>query len=112
MSAPRITDDTLYQLLRHGDAERFNQLRAQGESCDLRGTDLRGVDLRKVNVRGLDLSDCYMRQADLRGLDLSETQLAGASISGAKISGTLFPVELSAEEVTLSLTHGTRLRYR
>lgn len=112
MTTPRIIDDPLYQYLRHGDIDRFNHARTEGQSCDLRGTDLRGVDLRKAAVRGLDLSDCYLRQADLRGLDLTETVLAGASISGAKISGALFPVELTAEEITLSLTHGTRMRYR
>ncbi|MFO7636044.1 MAG: GNAT family N-acetyltransferase [Clostridia bacterium] len=42
----------------------------------------------------------------------SETRLDGASINAAKVSGTLFPRELSAEEITLSLLHGTRMRYR
>ena len=41
------------------------------------------------------------------GLDLE-----GASIAGTKISGTYFPKELSAEEINLSLQHGTRMRYR
>jgi hypothetical protein len=27
-------------------------------------------------------------------------------------AGTLFPLELSAEEITFSLLHGTRMRYR
>lgn len=112
MSEPRISDDKLYQLLRHGDVARFNELCAAGGICDLRGTDLRSVDFRKANMQGLDLSNAYLRQADLRGLDLSETRLEGASISGAKISGTLFPIELNAEEINLSLTHGTRMRYR
>jgi hypothetical protein len=39
-------------------------------------------------------------------------ELEGASINSAKISGTYFPPSLSAEEITLSLVHGTRLRYR
>ena len=112
MSELRISDDPLYNLLRHGETERFNAAIASGQTCDLKAVDLRGVDLRKLNAKGLDLSDCYMRGADLRGLDLSETNLRGASISGAKISGTLFPTELSAEEINLSLTHGTRMRYQ
>jgi len=41
---------------------------------------------------------------------LSTTLLDGASIGGAKISGTLFPRNLDAEEITLSLVHGTRMR--
>ncbi len=46
------------------------------------------------------------------GVDLTHTNLQGASINSAKISGTYFPPTLSAEEITLSLVHGTRLRYR
>jgi len=112
MQEPRISDDILYQLLRHGNIKQFNKMRAESASCDLRGTDLRGLDLRGMDARGLDLGDCYLRQADLRGIDFSETNLEGASISGAKISRTRFPKELDAEEITLSLTHGTRMRYR
>jgi uncharacterized protein YjbI with pentapeptide repeats len=110
--APQIKDDPLYRLLREGAVDDFNSRRAAGESCDLSGCDFRTLDLRKLDARGLDLSNCYFRQADLRGLDLSATNLEGASINAAKISGTFFPVELSAEEISLSLTHGTRMRYR
>jgi uncharacterized protein YjbI with pentapeptide repeats len=112
MTTPRIIDDALYQLLRQGDIDGFNQARSRGDPCDLRGTDLRGVDLRRADVRDLDLSDCYLRLADLRGLDLTRTCLAGASIRGANISGTLFPAGLAAAEIELSLTQGTRMRYR
>jgi uncharacterized protein YjbI with pentapeptide repeats len=111
-SRPQKKDDPMYRLLRDGSIAEFNTRRAGGESCDLTGCDLRGVDMRKLDARGLDLSDCYLRQADLRGLDLSQTNLEGASIHAAKISGTLFPRELSASEINLSLTHGTRMRYR
>ena len=111
MSEPKITNDDLYQLLRHGEIERFNELRRQQVACDLRGTDLRSLDLRGLDARGLDLSDCYLRHADLRGIDFSDSRLEGASINGAKISGTYFPRELRAEEITLSLIHGTRMRY-
>ena len=112
MPRPEIKDDNLYDLLRRGEAAQFNRARAEGVACDLRGADLRGADLREIDLRGADLSDCYLRQADLRGLDLRETRLDGASIYGAKISGTYFPSELGAEEISLSLLHGTRLRYR
>lgn len=44
-------------------------------------------------------------------MDLSSAKLAGASIHGAKISGVYFPVDLSADEILMSLEHGTRLRY-
>jgi uncharacterized protein YjbI with pentapeptide repeats len=112
MARPTIKDDTLYDLLCRGEVARFNEARRAGAPCDLSGADLRGADLRELDARGLDLGDAYLRQADLRGLDLRETRLAGASIYGAKISGAYFPAELSAEEITLSLLHGTRMRYR
>ena len=67
--------------------------------------------VRPSDLRGLDLSDAYLRQADLRGVDLRETRLEGASLFEARISGAYFPGELRAEEITLSLLHGTRLRY-
>jgi uncharacterized protein YjbI with pentapeptide repeats len=109
---PQIKDDPMYRLLREGEIDEFNARRAAGETCDLRGCDFRTTDLRKLHAKDLDLRDCYFRQADLRGLDLSEANLEGASINAAKISGTFFPRQLSAEELMLSLTHGTRLRYR
>jgi uncharacterized protein YjbI with pentapeptide repeats len=102
----------MYQLLKEGKIEEFNQRRSSGEPYDLRNTDLRGTDLRDLDARNLDLSGAYLRHADLRGLDLSEANLEGASINSAKISGTYFPTTLSAEEITLSLVHGTRLRNR
>jgi uncharacterized protein YjbI with pentapeptide repeats len=110
--SPQIKDDPMYQLLRDGDTEEFNTRRAAGESCDLTGCDFRTLDLRKLDAKGLDLRDCYFRQTDLRGVDLSEANLEGASINAAKISGAYFPKQLSAEELNLSLTHGTRMRYR
>ncbi len=110
--SPQIKDDPMYRLLRDGATEEFNTRRAAGESCDLTGCDFRTLDLRKLNAKGLDLSDCYFRQTDLRGVDLSEANLEGASINAAKISGAYFPKQLSADELNLSLTHGTRMRYR
>jgi Pentapeptide repeats (8 copies) len=112
MTTPEFKENALYHLLREGYIAEFNQRRAAGEPCDLRGADLRHLDLRGMDTRGLDLGDTYLRQADLRGLDLLAVNLDGASINGAKISGTHFPRELSAEEITLSLLHGTRMRYR
>jgi len=67
--------------------------------------------LRGMDADGVDLSGCYFRQADLRGLDLTGAILEGASIHAAKISGVTFPKALSAEEILLSLVHGTCMRY-
>lgn len=104
-------DDPLYRLLREGKIEEFNTAKTQGQRSDLTNCDFRGVDLRGLDADGLDLSGCYFRQSDLRGIDFSTCNLVGASINGAKISGTLFPAQISAEEITLSLLHGTRMRY-
>ena len=108
----RKDDDTLCGLLRDGKIKEFNRRRAAGDGCDLRTADLSGLDLRDLDARGLDFGDCYLRGTDLRGVDLSDSRLEGASINGSKISGAYFPPELSAEEITLSLLHGTRMRYR
>ena len=107
----RISKDPMYVLLREGCIKEFNVKKASGDTCDLRGCDLRGLDLRGLDADGLDLSDCYFRQSDLRGVDLSTATLDGASINACKISGVLFPPELSASEIELSLLHGTRMRY-
>ncbi len=112
MQTPEVKKDPMYMLLKEGRVDEFNRRRAAGESCDLRSADLRGTDLRGLDARDLDLSNTYLRHADLRGLDLTHTNLEGASINSAKISGTYFPASLSAEEITLSLVHGTRLRCR
>jgi uncharacterized protein YjbI with pentapeptide repeats len=103
--------DSLFQLLRSGQIEAFNNHRKEGETPDLRNADLHGVDLRGLDAKGLDMSYCNLHQADLRDIDFSETNLEGTSISGAKIACTYFPVELTAEEIALSLQHGTRMRY-
>lgn len=112
MTAPLIKhDEPLYILLREGRIEEFNQRKADGEQCDLRNCDFRGLDLRGLDATGLDLSGGYFRQADLRAVDMSQARLAGASIHAAKISGVYFPPQLGAAEITLSLEHGTRMRY-
>ncbi|MCG3115042.1 MAG: pentapeptide repeat-containing protein [Candidatus Manganitrophus sp. SA1] len=114
MSLKPINDnrDPLYRLLREGRIGEFNARKRKGEKMDLTDSDLGGLDLREVDLKGLDLSGSYFLQTDLRGVDLSQTNLEGASLNGAKVSGTYFPEELAAEEIALSLTHGTRLRYQ
>jgi uncharacterized protein YjbI with pentapeptide repeats len=112
MARAKYLDDPMFLMLRRGDMASFNAQRAAGASCDLRDADLRGMDLREIEAAGLDLSGCYLRQADLRGVDFSQTRLEGASLLGAKIAGALFPAELGADEIELSLNHGTRMRYR
>ncbi len=108
---PKLSNDPMYQLLRDGKITEFNARFEGGEKPDLSNCDFRNVDLRGLEVTKTDFSGSYFRQADLRGLDLSECNLEGASIHGAQISGTLFPKELSAQEILLSHQQGTRLRY-
>lgn len=107
----RLPNDPMYLLLREGCITEFNVKRAAGEKVDLRGCDLRGLDLRGLDADGLDLRDSYLRQSDLRSVDFRKTHLEGASINAAKISGAYFPAELTANEIELSLLHGTRMRY-
>jgi uncharacterized protein YjbI with pentapeptide repeats len=112
MTAPVISDNPLYQLLREGKVEEFNQRVAAGEQVDLTSCDFRHLNLQGLMTRGLDFSNSYFRQADLRGVDFSDCKsLEGASIHGAKISGVYFPRQIRAEEIQLSLEHGTRMRY-
>ncbi|MCB2426072.1 pentapeptide repeat-containing protein [Methylophaga pinxianii] len=112
MGEPKITQDPLYQLLRDGKIEEFNHRIAKGEKVDLTSCDFRHLNLQGLIANGLDFSNSYFRQADLRGIDFSQCiSLRGASIHGAKISGVFFPSPLTAEEITLSLQHGTRMRY-
>ncbi|WP_419812846.1 pentapeptide repeat-containing protein [Bacterioplanoides sp.] len=109
--SPTISQDPLYQMLRHDNVEGFNQARADGQTCDLRNCDLRGLDLRNLKLLGMDLTNAYFRGADLRGIDFRGCCLDGASLADAKISGCYFPVELSAQEIQLSVSLGTRLRH-
>lgn len=113
MAEPIISHDPLYRLLRDGQIEQFNQRVKSGEVADLTSCDFRHTNLQGLIADKLDLSNGYFRQADLRGIDFRACKsLEGASIHGAKISGVYFPEALSPEEITLSLQHGTRLRYR
>lgn len=108
--SPRITQDPMYQLLRAEKIEEFNKLKAQGKSCDLTSCDFRGLDLREMDVRGLDLSNAYFRGADLRSIDFRGTKMSGVSLADAKVSGCFFPEDISAQEILMSVTHGTRIR--
>lgn len=110
MTRPKFLDDETFKSLRSGEKETFNNLVKNRESidfsdCDLRATDFRGIDLSKVILKG-----AYLRDANLRGQDLRQHDLEGCSIFHAHISGVFWPRNLSAEEIRLSLDHGTRMR--
>ncbi len=108
---PQFIDHPLFQLLREGNVEEFNQRIEQGDSVDLTDCDFRNCDMRGLNAENLNLAGAYFRGADLRGIDFRNTRLAGSSLAGAQISGCYFPKELHPAEIDLSVTHGTRLRY-
>jgi uncharacterized protein YjbI with pentapeptide repeats len=93
--------------------EKFNKdIGALDGKVDLENCDLSNQDLRKFNLRCANLKNTYLKMADLRGVDLSQAQLEGASINGARISGAFFPQTISAQEILLSVQHGTSLRCR
>jgi len=108
---PKLSKDPMYQLLRVDNVKAFNIKKESGQNCDLINVNLRALDLRGLNADGLNMSNSYLRAADLRGIDFSTTNLQGCNIRGAKISGVLFPPELDAQEILLSHTLGTRMRY-
>ena len=109
---PLISGDPMYKLLREGNVDEFNSKKQAGEYCNLKSCDFRSIDLQGIDAVGLDFRGAYFRMADLRGVDFRGSLLDGASINGAKISGTYFPLDISAQEILLSLEHGTRLRVK
>ncbi len=109
---PLNHDDPLYQLLRNGNVKEFNRRKSEMETCQLISCDLRYLDLRGIDAAGIDFSNSYFCSADLRGIDFSKAWLEGVSLNGARISGAYFPAELTPEEIILSVTHGTRMRYK
>ena len=110
-SSRKPKDDPMYELLQQESIMEFNSRRALGQECDLRGVHLRGLDLRGLDATDLNLENAYLRGADVRGVDFRTSNLRGASLAECNISGCYFPLELLAEEILLSVSRGTRLRY-
>lgn len=113
MSRPRKLEHPLFQLLVDEKIEDFNRQKASfltSGSINLQGTDLRSLNLRGLDAAGLDLRDAYLRSCDLRGIDFREALLEGASMNRAKVSGCYFASNVSAQEIVMSLTAGTRIR--
>jgi uncharacterized protein YjbI with pentapeptide repeats len=104
-----IRESELLKLLREERYDEFNELALQTPP-DLENADLRMVDLRRLRLVQARLRGAYLRNADLRGVDLSHADLAGASLHDARISGCLFPANIRADEITMSVVYGTRLR--
>lgn len=111
MERVKTIDHPMYQLLKDESIQEFNQSKDKGSTPSFAYGDFRGLDLRGLDASGIDFSNAYFRGADLRGIDFRQTNLEGASIAGTKISGCFFPDHISADEIVMSLNHGTRLRY-
>ena len=109
---PIVSDDPMYLLLKDGQIRQFNKNRAEGQAANLVGCDFSGLDLRGMEADGLDLRNSAFHQTDLRGVDLRAANLEGVTLHEALIAGAYFPMALAADEIELSLEHGTRLRYR
>jgi hypothetical protein len=110
MARPKFLDDEAFKSLRSGEKEEFNNLVKNKEKIDFTDCDLRATDFRDVDLSNVVLKGAYLRDANLRGQDLRQHDLEGCSIFHAHISGVFWPRNLSAEEIRLSLDHGTRMR--
>ncbi len=108
---PQIKTDPMYVLLRDEKIAEFNKRKAKGETFDLTYCDFRGINLQGVDADNIDFTGSYFRQTDLRGIDFSNSNLQSCSINNAQIFGCYFPKEITADEINLSLNHGTRIRY-
>jgi len=100
------------KILFEENREVFNKAVAGGKVADFSNQNLSDLDLTGFNLKNANLAGAYLRGANLAGQDLSESFLHGASLKQAKISGCLFPADLSAEEIRLSVDLGTRMRHK
>jgi len=91
--------------------ENFNADVARGIVRSFKGQNLSDMDLTGFDLHNADLSGAYMRGTILGGVDLTLANLHGASLRGARVSGCLFPPEISAEEILMSIERGTRIRH-
>lgn len=108
--ALRFPDDPLYQILREEKVKEFNAERESIESIDFHDCDFRGLNLRGLDAKGINFSGCYFRAADLRGIDFSLANMDGVSLASAQISGCLFPRNIGANEILVSVDKGIRMR--
>jgi len=110
MAPPRFLDDAAFKCLRAGDLDGYHRAIESRATIDFTGADLRATDFRKANLGKVILRGAYLRDADFRGCDLRHLDLEGASLHGARVAGTYFPANVTAAELQMSFTHGTRIR--
>ena len=102
----------IYHSIIEGDIEKAHNLIKAEDVVDLSSHSFRAVDLRALSLENkkINFGNCYFKNTDLRGLDLAKSNLSGASLHNARISGVIFPNNISASEIELSVIRGTRLR--
>ncbi len=110
MTEPKFLEDQAYRALRVNDLDGYNLAIINRQDVDLSEANLRSVDFRNADLEKVRLKGAYLRDADLRGCDLRHMDLEGTSFHNAKIAGCFFPDNVSAEEIRLSVDHGTRVR--
>ena len=91
--------------------DTFNESVARGRVPSFKDQNLSDLDLTGFDLRKANLSGAYLRGAVLAGVDLTGASLHGASLRGARISGCLFPAEIPATEIIMSVEKGTRIRH-
>jgi len=99
------------KILFEENRDAFNKVVAGGKVADFSNQNLSDLDLTGFNLKNANLSGAYLRGANLAGQDLSGANLHGASLKQAKVSGCLFPDDIPAEEIRLSVDLGTRMRH-
>lgn len=99
------------KILFEENRDTFNKMAADGREIDLSNQNMSDLDLTGFNLKNANLTGAYLRGTNLAGQDLSNAKLHGASLRQANISGCLFPAELPASEIGLSVDKGTRLRH-
>jgi len=105
---PPNYNDPLYQLLRDGNVKEFNARKAKVSSAILPPATCAAGSARWT--RSLDFSNITSANATCAAWIFQ--QLSGsASINGAKISALFFRAT-DGTGITLSLLHGTRMRYK
>ncbi len=100
------------EILFEENRDTFNKLAKEGRAPSFQDQNLSDLDLTGFDLLNADLTGAYLRGANLAGQDLSNAKMHGASLKSAKISGCLFPADISAAEIRLSVDLGTRLRHR
>lgn len=88
--------DELFQLLKNGLIDEFNEYRAEDSELlidlseiDIKGTDLPGINLSNTDLTGSDLSECDLTDADFANSNLTSVKFTGSVIKQANFTKTV-----------------------